>query len=271
MKKLASLLTINGLVPTYAPIPSLCFSHAFELGTFPSIFKIAKVVPTFKSGNKQIVNNYRPTSLLPTSSKILEKLIKTRLIEFFDTYQLSSALRISVWISKKHIVIHALVDVNLFALDAIQRKQQTALLLMDVRKAFDPVSHNILLQKSYHYGIRGTAHKLLEIYFSFRNQFVSVPNHHSSLKAINIGVPQGSRLRLLLFFTYIYDNSNSVSCNPRIFADDTCLLVSSPSLTGLKNECNKEINKLQTWISANELQINPEKSAIIVIPSNLTA
>ena len=64
---------------------------------------------------------------------------------------------------------------------------------------------------------------------------------------------------------------NFVSCNPRLFAVDTCLLVSSPSLTVLKNECNKEINKLQVWFSANELQINPEKSAIIVIPSKLTA
>ena len=69
------------------PILSLCFSHAFELGIFPFIFKIAKVVPIFKSGNKQIIKNYRPI-LLPTLSKILEKLIKTRLIKFFDKYQM---------------------------------------------------------------------------------------------------------------------------------------------------------------------------------------
>ena len=75
---------------------------------------------------------------------------------------------------EKHSVLHALLDVNVFALDAIQSKQQTALLLMDVRKAFDTVSHNILLQKLFHYGIRGTAYKLLESYLSFRNQFVSV-------------------------------------------------------------------------------------------------
>ena len=70
-----------------APILSLCFSHAFKLEIFPSIFKIAKVVSIFKSGNKQKVSNYRPVSLLPTLSKILEKLIKTRLIKFFDKYQ----------------------------------------------------------------------------------------------------------------------------------------------------------------------------------------
>ena len=142
---------------------------------------------------------------------------------------------------------------------------------MDVRKAFDTVSHNILLQKLHHNGIRGTAYKLLESYLSFRNQFVSVQNHHSSLKPINIGVPQGSILGPLLFLIYVNDIPNSVSCNPRLFADDTCLLVSSPSLTILENECNKEMNKLLIWFRANELQINPEKSAIIVIPSKLNA
>ena len=70
-----------------APNSSLSFSRAFELGTFPSIFKNAKVVPIFKSGNKQRAKNYHPISLLPTLSKILEKLIKTRLIKFFDKYQ----------------------------------------------------------------------------------------------------------------------------------------------------------------------------------------
>ena len=155
-----------------APILSLCFSRAFDLGIFPSIFKIAIAVPIFKSGNKQIVKNYRPISLLLTLSKILEKLIKTRLIKFFDKYQVLYEFQYGF--GEKHSVLHALLDVNVFALDAIQSKQHTALLLMDVRKAFDTVSHNILLQQLYYYGIRGTAYKLLESYLLFRNQFVSV-------------------------------------------------------------------------------------------------
>ena len=109
-----------------APILSLSFSRAFDLGIFPSIFKIAKVVPIFKSGNKQIVKNYRPISLLPTLSKILEKFLKTRLIKFFDKYQVLYEFQYGF--REKHSVLHALLDVNVFALDAIQSKQQTALL-----------------------------------------------------------------------------------------------------------------------------------------------
>ena len=75
-------------------------------------------MPILKSGNKQIVSNYRPISLLSTLSKILEKIIKTRLIKFFDKYQVLYEFLYEF--REKHSVIHALLDVNVFALDAIQ-------------------------------------------------------------------------------------------------------------------------------------------------------
>ena len=84
----------------------------------------------FKSGNKQIVKNYRPILLFPTLSTILEKLIKTRLMNFFGKYQVVYEFHYEF--REKHNVIHTLLDDNVFALDAIQRKQQTALLLIDV-------------------------------------------------------------------------------------------------------------------------------------------
>ena len=138
-----------------APILFLCFSLAFKLRIFPSIFEIAKVVPIIKSGNKQIIKNYRPISLLLSLSEILEKLTKTRLIKFFDQYQVLYEFQHGF--RKKHFVTHALLHVKVLALHAILSKQHTALLLMDVRNAFDCVSHHILHQKLYHYGIRGTA------------------------------------------------------------------------------------------------------------------
>ena len=132
------------------------------------------------------------------------KNIKTLLIEFFDKYQV--LYKFQYGFCEKHSLIHTLLGVNVFALDAIQWKQQTALLLMDILKALDTVSNKLLLQKLYHYGIRGTAYKLLESYHSFRNQFVSGQNHHSSLKPISIGLSQESILKPL-----VKDILNSVS------------------------------------------------------------
>ena len=87
----------------------------------------------------------------------------------------------------------------------------------------------------------------------------------------NLYKTKGGHEQKILGSCDVNDILNSVFCYPRLFAVDTCLLVSSPSPTVLENDCNKKINKLQIWFSANELQINPEKFAIIVIPSKLTA
>ena len=167
--------------------------------------------------------------------------------------------------------MHALLDVITPAYDAIQHNQFTALLLMDLRKAFDTVSHRILLQKLLYYGIRGSAYSLMESYLSNRQQFVFINNSASSSKSINIGIPQGSILGPLLFLIYVNDIKNAISCHPRFFADDTCLVLDNPSLKELENECDSEIRRLHTWCNANELQINPEKSAAIVFPPKLNS
>ena len=115
------------------------------------------------------------------------------------------------------------------------------MLLMDLRKAFDTVSRNILLQKLYHYGIRGLAHKLIEIYLTSRRSFVSIDNVNSSAQSINIGVPQGSILGPLLFFIYINDLPNAISSKPRLFADDS----SFTSMISLKQSL-PNLDSLQT-------------------------
>ena len=129
-----------------------------------------------------------------------------------------------------------------FGFDSMQNKENIAMLLMNLHKAFDTVSHNILLQKWYHYGIRGPAHKLIESYLTSRKQFVSIDNVNSSALSINIGVPQGSILSPLLFLIYVNDLPNVISSKPRLFADDTCIMLSDSSFPNLKTKCNTELN-----------------------------
>ena len=140
---------------------------------------------------------------------------------------------------------------------------------MDLRKAFDTVFHKILLQKLSHYGIRGLAYKLIENYLHSRQQFVSINNYNSSCKPIQIGVPRGSVLGPLLFLVYINDLPNATSSKPRLFADDTCfvLSISSPSL--LETDCNLKMQPFNFWCNANKLQINPQKSFVPTVPLKL--
>ena len=124
------------------PVLSLFLECLFELGVFPQIFKTAKVIPIHKSCNKKLVSNYRPTFLLPSLSKVLKKLIKHRLVNFFNKHNVLYDYQCGF--RRKHSVIHALLDVTTLTYYAMQNNSYTALLLMDLRKAYDIVSHYIL-------------------------------------------------------------------------------------------------------------------------------
>ena len=190
--------------------------------------------------------------------------MKFRFVKFFDRHSILYAHQYGF--RKQHSVIHALLDVISLSYDAIQSKQYTALLLMDFRKAFDTASHDILMHKLYHYGIRGPAFDLIASYLSSRYQFVSVNNSNSNLRPVNIGVPQGSTQGPLLFLVYVNDLSNLTATSPRLFADDTCLVLSSPLTPSLTQTCINELCNLKSWCDANYLQINPAKSVSLIIP-----
>ena len=131
--------------------------------------------------------------------------------------------------------------------DVLHCSQHTALLFIDLRKAFDTVSHKILLHKLHHYGIRGPAYALIKNYLTSRNKFVTFSNTSSSTKPINIGVPQGSILGPLLFLIYINDLPNAINSTLRLFADDICLVLRQSSLSALEKACSDELIQLKDW------------------------
>ena len=135
---------------------------------------------------------------------------------------------------------------------------------MDLRKAFDTVSHKILLYKLHHYGIRGPAYALVENYLTSRNQFVTFSNTSSSTKPINIGVPQGSILGPLLFLIYINNLPNAINSTPRLFTDEPCLILQQSSLSALEKACSDKLIQLK-WCDANKIQINLNKSFFFFI------
>ena len=132
---------------------------------------------------------------------------------------------------------------------------------LDFSKAFDTIDHNILLYKLQHYGIRGKALEWFRDYLSNRKQFVNLNGNASRFKLISCGVPQGSLLGPLLFLLYINDLQNCSKILSFIFfADDSNLFFSHHDPNTLVNTLNNELILVQSWINANKLSLNINKT-----------
>ena len=216
-----------------APYLALLIDFMFTNGVFPDSLKIAKVVPIYKSGLKSQVQNYRPIALLSPFSKVIEKLLKVRILSFSNRnnvlYARQSGFR------TKQTTMFSLIDVITACYENINDKKYSSIIALNIKNAFDCVNHEVLLQKLDHYGFRGTSQKLRS-YLSNRRQYVQIKNFSSSLKQTGVGVPQGSVLRPLFFLIYINDLPACLDNPPKLFADDTCLLYSSYDLHMLEEQ-----------------------------------
>ena len=242
---------------------SLLYNYSFEFGLFPDCLKIAKVLPIFKGGDNAEIGNYRPISILPLLSKLLEKLICSRTSNFLDKH--SVIIPTQYGFRHSHCTSHAMLDILTSTYDNINNNEHTALLFLDLKKAFDTVDHRILLEKLKHYGIRGIAHDMYASFLTNRQQYVSLNNIQSNKMFVNCGVPQGSVLGPLLFSIYINDISNCTTYNPRLFADDTCLILKHENINKLISFTNKEIDVVNNWLLANKLTLNNSKSGMLLL------
>ena len=209
--------------PVVTAFLHLFVQFSFTNGIFPKNCTIAKIIPIFKKGDRQSPTNYRPISILTCFSKIFEKLIHTRLTKFWTKYKVLTTTQYGI--QSKLSTPHALLEVITFFFENIKDNLCTGLILLDLAKAFDTVSHDILLSKLDHYGIQGSAKDLLQSFLK-RKKFVFANGCKSSIGNNNYGVVQGSTLGPLLFLIYVNDLPSSVNCIPRLFADDTCLVYS---------------------------------------------
>ena len=144
---------------------------------------------------------------------------------------------------------------------ALENGEHVVGVYLDFSKAFDTVDHMILLQKLYHYGVRGCAHDWFKSYLSNRSQFVTYNGVKSNLNNVKCGVPQGSILGPLLFLLYI--NDLSFACKrtfPVLFADDSNLFLSGKNTDQVQQMINDELKDIVIWLRANKLSLNISKT-----------
>jgi hypothetical protein len=228
-------------------------------GKFPNELKIARVIPVFKSGDPSSISNYRPISVLPFFSKVFEKVIYKRLVNFIDHNQIFYKYQFGF--REGHNTTLALFTLTDKIIEGFNEGKYTLGIYLDYRKAFDTVNHDILLQKLHKYGIRGTAHHLICDYLTNRSQFVNYNHTTSNESFINCGVPQGSILGPILFLLYINDiYLVSPSTFSILFADDSNFFMQGKDISSLTYNFNTELINLKKWTDANKLSLNIEKT-----------
>ena len=161
-------------------------NSSIKNGIFPDLLKIAKVCPIFKSGEPDLFSNFRPISVLPSFSKIFEKILFIRLLSYLETNKILSNTQYGF--RKSHSTFMAIIDMYDKISNAIDNNMYSLGIFIDLSKAFDTIDHAILLQKLELYGIRGVALKLFHDYLLNRKQYVVYNDTSSNLSNIYCGV-----------------------------------------------------------------------------------
>ena len=243
--------------------PSLIINDSISQGIFPDILKRACVTPVFKSGCRADMKNYRPISVLPLLSKVFERCIHCRLLDYLSNKNILN--RSQFGFQRNRSTTDALVDFFEDMYKQLNEKNHTLCMVLDFSKAFDTVSHEILLQKLSRYGIRGVAHAWFRSYLAGRTQRVRVGKVLSEVMSVTSGVPQGSILGPVLFLLFINDLPNvSDQAKFTLFADDATLTFSGRDYDALLYEANSSLALVHEWTLNNRLLLNADKSSAIL-------
>jgi hypothetical protein len=238
----------------------------FQTGIFPNELKTAKVI--FKSGDPCLLNNYRPISLLSFFSKIFECVMYNKLMQFFNENDLFHKHQYGF--RARHSTIDPILHLLNYCAEANNSSpaELTLAIFCDLSKAFDTISHAILLSKLNIYGVCGLANDWIRSYLSGRSQYVDIESVKSSQQSIQCGVPQGSILGPLLFLISINDIHRSVNTNILSFADDTTIVLSHFDPALLFREANTVLDTIFNWFCSNKLSLNAPKTQYIIIQRN---
>ena len=239
-------------------------NNSISDGEFPDSWKIAKVIPIFKKkGLPSDKVNYRPVSNLKSVSKVIEIIVNKQILNFFEANNLLPESQHGF--RGKRSTFSAVATMHELWIKNLERKENQSLTFLDLSAAFDTLSPDIFCEKMKIYGFDLKSRSWFRSYLTDRSQCVMIGSHISSKLALTIGSPQGAILSPTIFIILISDIelwTDAAICG---YADDTSCTNSDECLEKLREKCEKSVNSLLTYMAANKLSANDDKTHILVI------
>ena len=274
-------LAAREILPALTHIVNLSISHS----EFPSLWKIAKVVPLLKKGDPLNAKNFRPVALLPIFSKIMEKAVFQQLIEYLDSNRLLNPNHHGA--RHGHNTATALIQMYDQWAEQVDDGMMVGVMLIDLSAAFDMVDHPLLLKKLELFGLDVKAVNWFQSYLSTRSQSVCIDGCLSPAVAIECGVPQGSILGPLLYILFtddipelVHDHPVSVAtpapfcseCGSTVcYVDDCTYSHGSKDPVELSERLSIQYSRISSYMAANKLVINADKTHLLVMGTKSTA
>ena len=254
---------LKAIYPSILHALYIIFNKSLSMGEVPAYMKLAIVKPLYKAKSVYEMSNYRPISLLPVVSKILEKIVHSRLCKFLTKNGV--LFEGQYGFRKNRSTTDAILDLSGNIIDGFNKKMYTIGIFLDMSKAFDSIKPETLLKKMELYGIRGTALNWFESYLTNRSIKVMFKECLSKKYEVHYGTPQGSVLGPLLYIVLSNDMPKCLKFSRAVmFADDTTIYATGSNIRFLYKKLNEDLSRVTQWFRVNSLSLNVDKTSYIL-------
>ena len=241
-------------------------NKCLDEGIMPDAWCVGTITPVPKNGMSNAMSDYRPISVLPSPSKLIERAVYNQLIYHLESHGLLDNRQHGF--RRDHSTCSAIFELTQYLYNNVDNRKFISCVFIDYSKAFDTIDHEIMSRKLQLYGLSPGVITWCRDYLSHRRQCVKIEDCKSDYKSVNYGVPQVSILGPLFFVMYVNDLLNmfgSDSVEILLYVDDTVIYYADQDANIACNKVADGLDIVHQWCETNKLTINVKKTKHMLV------